>query len=52
MEVGSVSSAETNLWACSVIEAMAVETALAAWKSLACLLFMVLHLSLPFFVIH
>ncbi|KAJ9141043.1 hypothetical protein P3X46_031626 [Hevea brasiliensis] len=41
MEVGSVSSVERTLWACSVMEAMVVETALAAWKSLAYLFFVV-----------
>lgn len=46
MEVGGVSSVERTLWACSVMEAVAVETVHAAWKSLA-YLFFVVH-NLPF----
>ena len=36
-----LSSVERTMWVCSFVEAMVVETALAAGKSLACLLMVV-----------
>ncbi|KAH7574336.1 hypothetical protein JRO89_XS03G0283900 [Xanthoceras sorbifolium] len=40
MEVGSCSSAEKMMWACSIMESVVAETVVAASKFLACILWM------------
>ena len=41
MEVGSVNSVDKTMWVCSLMEAMVIETVVAAGKALACLHFVV-----------